>query len=297
MNDQSNPIDLTQFMDDDQKKLYRMFNGMLPSEAAYMRGDKKPVASSIPHTSSKYLNSPLFRDAYTTMALRRVGSDVAVTYDIPEMSRGIADVTDWVANASIIDAEKKRLPEFAAWVDARKPINFDTDRLARSAPGTLGERVHRFIAESGMEMKFVNNQSAASDIEYVMQMMGHTHDLSHLISGFGPNMAGEHANALMALTAAYRYFSPEAAQVIHLHTSFVSTILMPRVFFNYPHGADIILEATRRGIEAGQGLKLPVFMIDYEHYLDWQLDDIAADLGYVRGPDEEWAYTEQLCAD
>ncbi|RYG26332.1 MAG: hypothetical protein EON93_21540, partial [Burkholderiales bacterium] len=82
MNDQSNPIDLTQFMDDDQKKIYRMFNGMLPSEAAYMRGEKRPVPTSVPHTSSKYLNSPLFRDAFTTMALRRVGDDVAVTYDI-----------------------------------------------------------------------------------------------------------------------------------------------------------------------------------------------------------------------
>jgi ubiquinone biosynthesis protein Coq4 len=296
MNDQSNPIDLTQFMDDDQKKIYRMFNGMLPSEAAYMRGEKRPVPTSVPHTSSKYLNSPLFRDAFTTMALRRVGDDVAVTYDIPEMSRGIVDVTDFVENAAILDAEKKRLPEFAAWLDARKPVNFDSDRLAQCAPGTLGAKVHAFISESGMEMKFVNNHAATTDMEYMIQMMGHTHDLSHLVSGFGPNMAGEHANALMALTAAYRYFSPEAAQVIHFSTSFVSTILLPRVLFNYPRGADIILEATRRGIEAGQGLKVPIFMVDYEHYLDWQLDDIAADLGFVRGPDEEWAYTEQLCA-
>ena len=295
MNEMPGKIDITQFMDDDQIKLYRMFNGMLPSEVAYMRGDKVPAAPSVPNTSSKYLNSPLFRDAFTTMALRRSGDDVSVTYDIPTMSRGIADVTDFIRNAAILEAEKKRLPEFAAWLDARKPIDFDPDRIANGKPGTLANEIHKFQSESGMTMKFVNNQAATTDMEYLMQVVGHTHDLTHLVSGFGPNMAGEQANTVMAVATAYNYFSPEAANVITFTLGYASSVLLPRVLFNYPDGVSIVLESMRRGIEAGQACKVPLFMLDFDHYLDWQMDDIAADLGFKRGPGKEWDFSEQLC--
>jgi ubiquinone biosynthesis protein Coq4 len=47
----------------------------------------------------------------------------------------------------------------------------------------------------------------------------------------------------------------------------------------------------QQGIAAGLALKKPLFLVDWEDYLDWQLEDIAAHLGIVRGPAEGWAWT------
>jgi ubiquinone biosynthesis protein Coq4 len=55
------------------------------------------------------------------------------------------------------------------------------------------------------------------------------------------------------------------------------------------------LDAMRRGITAGQALKKPLFMLEWSDYLDWQLDDIAATLGFERGPGAGWDWSTAAC--
>jgi hypothetical protein len=73
----------------------RKRGGMTAQEAAYMRGGAKLQGGSIPHSTSRYLNSPLFAHAWTQKSLRRNGLDVPMTYDIPDMSRALDDVQDF----------------------------------------------------------------------------------------------------------------------------------------------------------------------------------------------------------
>src|SRR5476651_925456 len=80
-----------QSADGAKPKLARAFN---KEEAAYMQGAAEPVTSSVLISNSKFLNSPLFREAFMQAALRRYGYDLAATYTIPHMARGIADVLD-----------------------------------------------------------------------------------------------------------------------------------------------------------------------------------------------------------
>jgi ubiquinone biosynthesis protein COQ4 len=96
------------------------FVAMNAEETAYIRGGVEPVVGSLPLTTSKYLNSPLFVHANSTMALRRAGADVPVTYDIPNMSRALADVADPVTWAKAIEIKKARNPGFAAWLGRRR---------------------------------------------------------------------------------------------------------------------------------------------------------------------------------
>ena len=148
-----------------------------------------------------------------------------------------------------------------------------------------------------MEMKFVNNQSAETDMEYLMQMVGHTHDLSHIISGFETEHGRRASQCADGPDRVLPIFQPGSGAGDQLHDGLRVQYPASRAPSSIIPALSIsCLKATRRGIEAGQGLKIPVFMIDYEHYFDWQMDDIAADLGFVRGPEDEWAYTEQLCA-
>ena len=286
--------EMSKFVTDEAKRVHVRAYGYLPEEEGYMRGDTLPAAGSVARTTSPFLNSPLFRDVFTTASLRRMGPDIALTWDIPDMLRGIADVQDWEENARLCEEERAKNPEFAAWLDARKPIQFDKDELASCAPGTLGAAVHEFITESGYEMFFMRADPPSSDLEYIAKMLMNAHDILHMLSGFGTNMAGEHAVNSMNVAAVHNYFSPKFALAINKGTNFTMSTFVPRTLFNYPEGVPIMFEAMTRGILAGQALPKPVFMFDFQSLLHQQLDDIAADLGFERGPGAAWDAMDPL---
>jgi len=270
--------------------------GMSPAEIAYMRGPKEPAAGSVPRSTSKYLNSVLFREAFMTMCLRRFGKDVANTYDIPDMSRGIRDVTDYAEAARLVAEERARNLVFAEWLDARRGLGDDLPRMAQCAPGALGKILHEFIVSSGMEMLFINNYEARNDHDYLMRQIGHTHDIQHLVTGFGPNIAGEIALSTMNLRSFPRFVSAELAHYMNVANSFVTSASFSRTLFNYPNGVEMMFDALKLGVEAGAKVKQPLFMIDYLRYFDWGLEDITADLGFDRGPEDAWFISEETMA-
>jgi ubiquinone biosynthesis protein COQ4 len=270
--------------------------GMSPAEIAYMRGPKEPAAGSVPRSTSKYLNSVLFKEAFATMSLRRFGKDVANTYDIPDMSRGIRDVTDYAEAARLVAEERDNNPVFARWLDERRGLGIDLPRMEKCAPGTLGKVLHEFIVSSGMEMIFINNYEAKNDLDYFMRQMGHTHDIQHLVTGFGPNIAGEIALSTMNLRSFPRFMSAALAHHANVANSFVTSASFSRTLFNYPDGVEMLFDALKLGIEAGEKVKQPLFMIDYSTYFDWRLEDITADLGFERGPGDAWFISEEIMA-
>lgn len=272
----------------DPSEIFQRQGGMTEREALYMKQGKEPAAGSVPMSTSKYLNSPLFSHAFKTMALRRYGEDLPFTWDIPEMTRGIADVTDYFEAATIVERERENNHEFDAWLAARKPLAIEATDVSECAPGTLGHAVHAFITQSGMTMRFVHNVEARSDYEFVMQAIGHSHDLQHLLTGFGPNHAGELALAVMNVTANARLLSSELAQELSINNSFVSSAMIARTMFNYHAGVPLMAEAVRMGIDRGEALNRPLFMIDYSAHLDQPLEDIATEYGFDRGPGDQW---------
>ena len=270
--------------------------GMSPAEIAYMRGPSAPAAGSVPHSTSKYLNSVLFKEAFATMSLRRFGKDVANTYDIPDMSRGIRDVTDYGEAARLVAEERGRNPAFARWLDERRGLGVDLPRMEKCAPGTLGRVLYDFIVSFGMEMFFINNYEAKNDHDYLMRQIGHTHDIQHLVTGFGPNIAGEIALSTLNLRSFPRFMSAELAHYINVANSFVTSASFSRTLFNYPGGVELLFDALKLGIAAGEKIKQPLFMIDYSAYFDWRLEDITADLGFDRGPGDAWFISEETMA-
>ena len=262
---------------------------MIAADAAYMKGDGAPVAGSIPMSTSRYLNSPLFSHAYTTLALRRFGHDIPVTYDIPDMQRGMEDVADVRNTVRLIAEEREKKPEFAAWLDRRRDTRWNPEELRHYADGTLGATIRDFLTKSGMDIEFsYKGKEVTSDIEYLFKRGAQSHDIQHMVTLFGPNIAGETAMAMMNVTCDANYFSPELAHAIYMGTLFVSSASYMRAGLHYPAGMPILLEAMERGIAAGRAIRKPLLMVDWEDYLDWQIADIAADLGFEQGPGDAW---------
>lgn len=272
-------------------RLARAFN---EEETRYMTGDREPVTSSVLISNSKYLNSPLYRDAFSQFALRRQGHDVPTTYLVPLMVKAITDVTDFKDYIALVAEERQKNAEFAAWLDGRRTYKYELAGLGGYKPGTLGAAVRTFLEGSGMNIDFAMKGEVTSDFDYLKQCQSMSHDLEHMVTGFGPNQFGEVALGICNNTVNANYFSPKLAAYISSSSMFLSTTSYPRVSLHYPQAMPGYFEAMRQGITAGQKLRKPLFMVRWEDYLDWSLADIAAELGIERGPGEAWAYSTEL---
>lgn len=260
------------------------------SESRYMQGSNEPATSSVLISNSKYLNSPFYRDAFTQSALRRHGHDLPPTYTIPMMIRAIDEVTDYAAAARLLAEEKAKNPEFGAWVDARRWHSYQPDELRGYKEGTLGSAIRDFLSK-GYDMEFMKPREIKSDMQYVMQRRSVLHDIEHLVTGYGPNSAGEQALALCNTTSVARYFTADLAQYLSHHTYFVSIAGFSRACLHYHGVLPTYMEAMQKGIAMGMALKKPLFMINWEDNLDRTLDDLAAELGFERGPGDAWDWT------
>lgn len=260
------------------------------SESRYMQGDKEPATSSVLISNSKYLNNPYYREAFTQGALRRHGHDLPPTYTIPMMVKAIAEVTDHVEVARLVAEEKVKYPEFGAWVDSRRWTTYRPEELAHYSEGTLGAAIRVFLSK-GYDIEFMKPRAVESDLQYIVQRRAASHDIEHIVTGFGPNSAGEQALALCNTLSIARFFTPELAQWMSHPTYFVAISGQMRAALHYHAVLPTYMEAMQKGLTAGLALKKPLFLMNWEDHLDRKLEDIAAELGFERGPGTAWDWT------
>jgi len=254
-------------------------------EAAYLMGAAEPVTSSVLISNSKYLNSPLFRDVYAQMGLKRDGRDLPDAYLIPTLSRAMGEVVDPVRTMELLAAEKARLPEFAAWLDERFVSDFTAEQTAHCAPGTLGARIHAFIAESGYQIDFLFKDAPRNDYEFLLKRRAQNHDIEHMVTGLCPSQVGEIALIVANTVANANYFSTDFAHELNLYGTVLMSTSLSRAGLHYPKALPSLLEGFARGQALGAKQKKPLFMIRWEDHLDRQIDDIRAEFGFEDGPE------------
>jgi ubiquinone biosynthesis protein Coq4 len=259
------------------------------AEAAYFVGDKRPPHPSPLISSSKYLNDPLFRDAWCQVALRRYGDDVSHTYDLPKMFRAIWEVTDIREYVALVSDEKEKNAEFRDWVDNRRLLTFTASDFEGCHSDTLGGKLLDLMSQPGVSLEFNRPQEPVeTDLDYVLKRRGLTHDIEHFVTGFGPNVLGEQALTMCNNASISNYFSGSLAHYLTLPMVFVTTAGIMRNLLHYPDTMPANYEAMRRATETGLALKKPLFMVDWENYLDWTIEDICTDLGICNYDDTAW---------
>lgn len=266
--------------------------GNTADEVLYMQKNATLAAPSLFNTNSRFLNNSYYRDTYAQIALRRNGPDVPSTYIIPLAARAIGEVTDYAEFQALIEAEKRKNPEFADWCAARRCTSFRCEDLEGSATGTLAHAIWELLGIEGIEMELqMKGVEPANDIDYISKRRGIVHDIEHIVTGFDANNCGELALIWSDIASLYKYFTPELAHHMSAGLTFLATSTVTQYSLHY-HGAfSTTMDAVRLGIEMGQALKRPLLLEPWEDMLDWQLDDIAAQLGITRGPGKAWDWT------
>lgn len=254
-------------------------------EAAYLMGQAEPATSSVLISNSVYLNSPLFRDVYAQMGLKRDGTDLPDAYLIPTLSRAMGEVTDPARTAALLQAERERLPAFAAWLDERFLSNFTAEQLAGYADGTLGARIHKFIVDTGLDIDFMYKGAPRSDYEYLVKRRVQNHDIEHMVTGLCTSQVGEIGLIVANTIAVSNYFSVEFAKELNMYGTILMATSISRSGLHYSETLPALLEGFSRGYQLGMKQKKPFFMIRWEDYLDWQIADIRKEFGFEDGPE------------
>ena len=116
----------------------------------------------------------------------------------------VADLIDSFLDSPQLAASLERfqaVPGGAALLEQRyPPLQPAIDSLRLLPPGTLGRRYADLILSLGYDPEFFRPRDVSSPGRWLTQRIATTHDIHHVIAGFGTEAAGE--NGVLAITAA-----------------------------------------------------------------------------------------------
>jgi ubiquinone biosynthesis protein COQ4 len=270
-------------------------------ERAYFNGAIKKVSteSSVLVSSSQYLNHAGLRGLIAQEMLRRNGPDLPTTAYIPEIVQILLELEDMGRVARLFDEERRTRPEFDRWLEERQLSDFTIDSVKHCSPGTLGAALHRFMVDSGLELDiFYREMQVVDDLTFYLRQSALTHDIEHMVSGFGPNHGGEIALQVATMHAKAKYFGPELAAFlnrvnVHLRAK---TIMKDGLY--YPRAAALGYEAEYIGATQGRNWKYPLMLVNWRAYADVQITDIRKELGITPILQEGlWDHTDAFNMD
>lgn len=268
------------------------------ADRAYFNGAIRKVetTSSVLVSSSPYLNHSELRHLIAQEMLRRNGADLPNTAFIPEVAQILHDLEDMPTIIGLFEAEKARLPLFKAWLEKKSLSDFTLDQTSDCAPGTLGHAIHEFMVNSGYQLDlFFQEVKVVNDFTFYLRQTALTHDIEHIVTGFGPNHGGEIALLNANMVAKARYFRPELAAFFSRIAFYLKakTIMKDGLF--YPEAMVLNLEAEFQGALQARNWTYPLMLVDWRNYIHHQISDIRAELGITPVlPEGTWADTNDL---
>ena len=265
----------------------------------YFNGTIKTIAteSSVLVSSSRYLNNAPLRALITQEMLRRNGPDLPNTAYIPEVAQILHDLEDMHAVIGLFEAEKARMPRFREWLENRSLANFTIAELEHCVPGTIGARIRDFMVNSGYQLDlFFQEVQVVNDFTFYLRQTALTHDIEHMITGFGPNHGGEVALLTANMHAKARYFHPSLSAFFSRIATYLKAKTIMKDGFHYPEAMVLNLEAEFRGADQGRNWAYPLMLFDWRANVDRQIDDIRVELNITPIlPQGTWEQTNRLC--
>lgn len=268
-------------------------------EREYFNGAIRKIEteSSVLVSNSAYLNNSELRHLIAQEMLRRNGPDLPNTAFIPEVAQILMTLEDWGRIMALFEEEKARLPRFAQWCERKSLADFKKDDVKDCAPGTLGAALYDFMVNSGYELDiFYREIQVVNDLTYYLRQTALTHDIEHIVSGFGPNHGGEVALLTANMHSKARYFHPELAAFFNRVQSYLKAKTIMKDGLYYAEAAALNLEAEYQGAVQGRNWTYPLMLADWRGMVDWQIADIRKELGVTPVPAPDlWSDTNRLC--
>jgi ubiquinone biosynthesis protein Coq4 len=172
----------------------------------------------------------------------------------PEIMRTMAE------HVSKSEVGRKALAE-------RVRLKVDLAELRALPPGTLGREFAEHMIKNGLDPAAIPSLQSASDLEFVRAHLYDTHDVWHVVTGFGTDVAGE-----LGLQAFYQAQLPG-----QLPMAILSAVMLNTLLYRFDD-RDARMTEIARGWQLGKRAE-PLFGVRWDKLWAQPLAEIRRDLG------------------
>ena len=196
-------------------------------------------------------------------AFVRLAMDMSRLDEVFNLGDGLVDD----ATIAAMTARAREHATGAAALRERPHVHLDLKELRTLPTGTLGREYALMMDRNGLDPASIPTLPDDSDGKYVRSHLYETHDLWHVVTGFGTDVPGE-----LGLQAFYQAQLPGKLPSAILAAGFLNTLV-------YSFGQrDVRMREIARGWLLGRRSD-PLFGVRWDDYLALPLDEVRERLG------------------
>lgn len=262
------------------------------NEMFYLNGRKMiQTESSVPVSSSRWLNDARIREWVATENLRRNGHDYPLLFGMPTLINAIDEVRDIDYVEKLVAAERKTNPAFDAWLSEGFLSSYTKEDLRDYPAGSVGRGLFEYMDEFDLA-PVLNSQVLANPdwkpentLDFWNLRMGQTHDLYHILGEVGFGSVAEYFITGVVTANTYKFLSPELAGALMTVNTLIMFPWMTRTMLHYPAAWPGLWGNITYGYDVGQQSDMLV-TAKFEDVMHLQLEEARQKLGWRghRGP-------------
>lgn len=224
---------------------------------AYLGKNVREVecASSIPQSSSRWLNSAMVRELLPIWLLRRNGPDFPVEAD---HTLGMAAAFEQVipeAEASALFMEELKInPALARHVEQGVQPGWSNEQFLAYPEGTVGGIMGHQIREHGFDLTLGMGPvpDDLSPFQYFRRRARLVHDFEHVVTGGQFTSIGEIVITMARIANVTEHLSPKLASAVNAYQMFSGLRMFTRSLLHYPETFATAIRCMEQGLHVGR---------------------------------------------
>jgi len=262
------------------------------SPVFYLNGRRKiRTESSVPVSSSRWLNDARVREWMATESLRRNGHDYPLLYGLPTLMEAVDQVRDVEQAEILVAQERANNPAFDRWLSEAFVSTYSKEDLRAYPEGSVGRQLFDYMDEYDLSPELNSRILADPDwkpanaLDYWNLRMGQTHDCYHILGEIGFGSVAEYFITGVVTGNAFRHLGAELAGALMTVNTLIMFPWMPRTMLHYPGAWPDLWRNLSYGYEVGQQSDM-LFSARFEDILHLQPAQAREALGWRghRGP-------------
>ncbi|SNS06199.1 Ubiquinone biosynthesis protein Coq4 [Sphingomonas laterariae] len=225
----------------------------------YLNGRRNiTTPSSVPISSSGWLNDMRVREWISTESLRRNGHDYPLLFGLPTLMQAVDDISDVAAAERLVADERARNPAFDRWMEEGFVSTFTKEDLRSYPEGSVGRQLFDYMDEHDLSPELNSRVLAnpdwkpANSLDFWNLRMGQTHDFYHILGEIGFGSVAEYFITGVVTGNCFRHLGPELAGTFMTTNTLIMFPWMTRTMLHYPGAWSTLWRNLTYGYEIGQ---------------------------------------------
>ncbi len=212
-------------------------------------------ASSIPQSSSRWLNNAMVREVLPIWLLRKNGPDFPVEAD---HTLGLAAAFEQVlpeAEASALFMEELKInPALARHMEEGPAPTWSNEQFLEYLEGTVGGIMGHQIREHGFDLTLGMGPvpDDLTPFQYFRRRARFVHDFEHIVTGGQFTSIGEIVVTMARVANMTEHLSPKLASAVNAYQTFSGLRMFTRALLHYPEAFATALKCMEQGINVGR---------------------------------------------